>query len=160
MRRLYNPQRPLFCQWPDHKISKELQEISNILDDLPEIKRWIHQDLKGAKSLKDTGRCGMTSDQVLRATILKQQNSWSYEFLELQCVDSQTTKAFLRLNEGEFFSRSCLHENLSKIKPETWQKINDQIVQYAADCGIEKGRTVRMDSTVIETNIHRAPRGA
>jgi transposase, IS5 family len=154
MRRLYNPQKSLFSQWSNHQISTELQEISTILDDLPEMRHWVHEDLNEGKSLNSAGAHGMTSDQVLRAAILKQQNGWSYQFLELQCLDSQMTKAFLNLNEGESFGKSCLQQNISKIKSSTWQQINDHIVQYAADRKLERGRTIRVDSTVVDAPIH------
>jgi transposase, IS5 family len=154
MRLIKNLQKSLFCQWSEHKFSKELQEISKILDDNPNITKLVHEDLASKIKRKDLGSQGMSSEQVLRAAILKQQNKWSYEFLELQCVDSEMTKSFIRLDYEETYSASCLQENISKIRGETWQKISDEIVKYAQDNGVENGRTVRMDATVVESNIH------
>ena len=81
-------------------------------------------------------------------------NDWTYRFLELQCVDSEMTRAFLRLDFDESYSDSTLQDNISKITACTWIKINDALVRYAANTGIDKGRTVRMDATVVEANIH------
>ena len=83
-----DPQVPLFVEWSTHRFSKELQEISLILDDLPQVWTWVYDDLTRDNRFKNIGASGMTAEQVLRAAILKQQNCWSYDLLELQCVDS------------------------------------------------------------------------
>ncbi len=154
MRLISNSQVPLFNQWSDHTFSNELRDISEILDDLPEINHWVYNDLTKNLNFDFCGPTALTAEQVLRAAIIKQQNSWTYETLSLQCVDSAMTKSFLRLQEGQKISKSCLHENIVKIAAKTWSAINDHIVQYAADKGYEKGRTIRMDATVVKSNIH------
>lgn len=154
MRKVHNEQRPLFCQWADHKFSKELQIISDVLDQHPEFCGWVAKDLRQENAGRATGARGMTAEQVLRAAFLRQQNDWTYQFLELQCLDSEMTRSFLKLNFEESYSDSCLQHNISKIKGETWAKINDALVQYALDQNLENGRKIRMDATVIESNIH------
>ena len=154
MRQLQARQRSLFCQSSNHRFSQELAVASRILDQHPDFNRWVYDDLGGGNSKVDTGVRGMTAEQVLRAAIIKQQNGWSYNFLELQCVDSEMTRAFLRLDFDESYSGSCLQENISKIKPITWEKVTHSLVQYAHREGMENGRMVRCDSTVVEANIH------
>lgn len=154
MRLAKNPQKPLFCQWSDHRFSKNLASISRILDENPRFIDLVAEDLKSGNKGKDTGSHGMTAEQVLRAAILKQQNGWSYEFLELQCIDSDMTKSFLRLALDESYKKSTLQENISKIKAQTWIEINIGIIQYAENNDIEKGRTIRVDATVVPANIH------
>lgn len=152
MRKPFHNQRSLFCQWPNHQFTDELREISAILDEHPDFIRWVHADVC-PETITDTGSHGMTAEQVLRAAIIKQQNAWSYDFLAVQCADSGMTKAFVRLDYGETYSKSCLHENISRIRSETWMRINDALVLSAKEKKIESGRTVRMDATVIESNI-------
>ena len=158
MRQLQARQRSLFCQPSNHRFSQELSVASRILDQHPEFNQWVLDDLGGSKCKVDTGVRGMTAEQVLRAAIIKQQNHWSYDFLEIQCVDSEMTLALLRLDFSEAYSEaysaSCLQENISKIKPVTWERIMRSLVRYAHREGLETGRTVRCDSTVVEANIH------
>ena len=154
MRKSHNPQKTLFCQWSDHRYSQELKSISKILDGNPEWRDLVTTDLGAGNKGMSCGAIGMTADQVLRAAILKQQNKWSYEFLELQLVDSMMTQSFIRLDFDESYSKSTLQENISKIRGETWIKINEAIVKFADREGIENGRTVRMDATVVDSNIH------
>jgi IS5 family transposase len=47
-----------------------------------------------------------------------------------------------------------MNKNIKALSPQTWEAINAQVVQYADDEKIEKGRQVRIDCTVVESNIH------
>lgn len=142
----------LFCQYSDHEFSTELKKISEILDETSEALEWVLSDL--AVSTDKRGSKGMSAEEVLRAAILKQQHSWSYKELEWHLRDSSSSQAFVRVRTGQSYSDSCLQENIKKVSASTWEKLNRAIVRYAAAEKIEKGRVVRMDSTVVETNIH------
>ena len=52
------------------------------------------------------------------------------------------------------FKKSVLNKNVKALSPQTWEAINAHVVQYADDEKIEKGRQVRIDCTVVESNIH------
>lgn len=43
--------------------------------------------------------------------------------------------------------------NIKKIKASTWSRINDILVAYAKNQGIENGKQLRTDTSVTETNI-------
>ena len=47
------------------------------------------------------------------------------------------------------FSRS-----FNRLTPQTLRKVNDFVVQAAVDLGLEDGNQLRVDSTVVQTNIH------
>ncbi|MBM9515371.1 ISNCY family transposase, partial [Desulfobulbus marinus] len=47
-----------------------------------------------------------------------------------------------------------LQKTIKAISEATWEEINRVLIGYAQDAGIEKGRKVRVDCTVVETNIH------
>lgn len=154
MRKLFHRQRSLFSQWPNHQFTKELRIVSEILNDDPEMLNWVQADLLDGRDPKNVGAHGMTAEQSLRAAIIKQMNDWTYRELAVQCADSEMTRAFVGLDYDETYSHSCLQANISKITPETWTKIHEVLIRYAAEKKIEDGRTVRMDSTVVESNIH------
>jgi IS5 family transposase len=56
---------------PRTKVGQELEAISSVLDDNREILDLISQDLIGLRQA-DTGRLGLSAEQVLRCAILKQ----------------------------------------------------------------------------------------
>jgi IS5 family transposase len=47
-----------------------------------------------------------------------------------------------------------LNRNIKFISDQTWEMINRDILEYAKQEGIEKGRKVRTDCTCVESNIH------
>ena len=50
-----------------------------------------------------------------------------------------------------------MQKNIKRVRAETWATINRKLVLHAAVNGVETGRKVRIDATVVESNIH-APR--
>ena len=78
MRRKFNPQINLFTSVTSNAISKELKYISQIIDDNPRLRDLIYQNLVRAKR-HDTGREGLTAEQVLRCAVFKQYRQLSYE---------------------------------------------------------------------------------
>jgi len=151
MRMNIKSQIPLFFNWAEHKISKELQQISAILDRHPEFVEWVHCDLTSNKHT--SGDKGMSSEQILRAAIIKNIRSLSYEQLAFNLTDSVSTRSFLMMDLGECYSSSCLQENISKITEQSWDAISKALVFDAMESGFENGKQVRIDSTVTDTNI-------
>ena len=68
--------------------------------------------------------------------------------------DSRAFRAFARLARDQYPSPSALQDNIKAISKETWEEIIRTLVRYAAEKGVEKGRTIRVDSTATETNVH------
>ena len=119
---------------------------------IPELRDLIYQDLVRAKR-HDTGREGLTAEQVLRCAVLKQYRQLSYEELSFHLEDSSAFRAFSRLNMGQYPCKSILQDNISLCE-DTWEAIHREIISYSQREKIETGRKVRIDSTAIETDIH------
>ena len=97
----------------------------------------------------------MSAEQVVRAAIIKQMEDYSYEELAFHLVDSHCYRKFCRVGLGDKgFKKSTLCNNIKALSPETWEGINRVVVAYAEDKKIERGREVRVDSTVVCSNIH------
>jgi IS5 family transposase len=153
MRRKFNPQMSLFSPLARSSIVKELEQISHILDAAPTVRDLVFKDFVKTHRT-DTGREGLTAEQVLRCAILKQYRELTYEELAFHLEDSDAFRSFSRLNMGQYPSKSILQENIKAIREETWEAIHRDILSYAKREKIEKGRTVRVDSTAVETDIH------
>lgn len=110
--------------------------------------------VRGVKN-PEAGAPGMSGDQVLRVLILKQMKGFSYEELHFHLMDSGTYRTFCRFGlMEEVPGRSTLAENIKKIRPESLERVNRELLGHAKNTGVEKGRKVRIDATVVETNIH------
>ena len=105
-------------------IGKELQVMSQILDETPQVLNRVYQDLVGLKK-HEIGRTGMTAEQVLRCTILKQYRDLTYEELAFHFEHSQSFLAFSRLEMSQYPSGSTLQENIKPLgKKPGWRLIN------------------------------------
>ena len=78
MRKNYQKQMPLTITQIDHPHAAELEGISEILDANPIIYDWVLQDLTRDTIRTDTGAEGMSAEQVVRAAIIKQKESYIY----------------------------------------------------------------------------------
>jgi IS5 family transposase len=141
--------------FPNHRVGREMAAMSNLLDEEPGILELVHGDLTaGAGVSGAAGRSGMTAEQVFRCAILKSLQGLTYDQLEIFIQDNASFRAFARLRADQDPSDSTLQENISLIRPGTWEAIHRLIVKLAEKKGIEKGRKVRIDTTVVEANIH------
>jgi len=155
MRKNYKNQMPLTITSIDHPHAEELEEISQILDANPIIYEWVLQDLTRNVTHVDKGSEGMSAEQVVRAAIIKQMEGYSYEELAFHLLDSVCYRGFCRIGIADKgFQKSALCNNIKAITAETWEAINRILVAYGQDKGIEKGKQVRIDCTVVASNIH------
>jgi IS5 family transposase len=153
MRQKFTAQMSLFAPMARNSIVKELEGMSSILDANPNLLELVYQDLIKT-SRADTGRQGLTAEQVLRCAVLKQYRQLTYEELAFHLEDSDAFRTFSRLERGQYPSKSILQENIKTIREETWEAILCEITRYAIGEKMETGKVVRSDSTAIETNIH------
>jgi len=156
MRKNIEKQMPLMPPKIDHPQAEELNAISCILDRNPIIYDLAMQDLSCKNRKSKAGAKGMTAEQVVRAAIIKQMFEFSYTDLAFHLVDSVSMKRFCLIGIADKgFKKSVLCKNIKAISPETWEAINRCLVGFAKDADIEKGREVRIDCTVVESNIHK-----
>jgi len=147
---------PLMPPKIDHPQANELEAISHIIDSKPTICEHVMQDLcKGRPATGHSGANGMTAEQVLRAAIVKMLFGFTYEELAFHMVDSQSIRRFCQIGIADKgFKKSVLNRNIKALSERTWQAVNQDLIGYAKDQKIEKGRQVRIDCTVVESNIH------
>ena len=139
----------------DFDQAKELEAISRILDQHPAIHEMVFQDLcPCAPDKQNTGAGGMSAEQVLRAAIVKVLFGYSYRPLAFHIVDSDCLRAFCRIGFGKGFKKSALQKNIKSLSAETWEQVNRVIIGHAKDDKVEAGREIRIDCTVVESNIH------
>ena len=153
MRKKWDEQLSIWDYLPKNRVSKELRGISEVMDAHPEMLEGVFKDLSRAHRV-DTGRDGMTAEQVLRCAVLKQYRSLTYEELEFHLQDSQSFRAFAKLRRGQSPSASTLQENIKALSVESWMAVHEATIRHAENEGLEKGRKARIDSTVVGTNIH------
>ena len=154
MRKERNFQQSFGNLFPKTRLGQELETMSKLLDEEPAILGLVQKDLC-ANASPSAGREGMTAEQVFRCGILKRLQGFTYDELELYLQESWSFRAFTRLGPDQDPSDTTLQANIAMIRPETWEAINRLLVKLAERRAVEKGRTVRIDTTTVETNVHR-----
>lgn len=95
-----------------------------------------------------------TVEQIVRAAIYKEMKNLTYRELEFAQHDSRLCATFIRLDERRPFSFKAYQKYISRISGDSLNKILVAINKIGMEEGIEDGRSIRTDSTVVETNIH------
>ena len=153
MRAKQDYQLPLTVKLGEHKHVDELREISRILDENREITDVVHADLiAGLRG--DRGREALTAEQILRAAVLYQTHRFSFRELAFELQFNQAYRDFCRLRLDQQPSKSTLQRDIKRISPQSWDSINQHLIQYAAAIGVEDGSAVRTDCTVMNSPIH------
>ena len=127
--------------------------MSAWLDDHRELLRLVATDLR-RHGVKETGREGLPAEAVLRCAVLKQHRQLSYQELAFHLEDSASFRAFARLPWSRSPRKSVLHKTISAIRAETWERVNRALLASAGAEKLERGRVVRLDSTVTAALVH------
>ena len=131
-----------------------LKRISDFLDDQPQIVERVRQDLERGLKKPATGRTAMTPTQVLRSLILMRVKNWDYRELRERIADGYTLRRFTGFYSQRVPKHDAFHRAFNKLRPHTLQALNDSVLKAAVDLGLEDGKRLRVDTTVVETDIH------
>ncbi len=153
MRKKRTAQASIYEVFAPHDIGRELQAMSDWLDEHREVLDWVARDVR-RRGLKPTGRSGLSVESVLRCALLKQHRQLSYEELAFHLYDSASFQAFARLPLHWCPKKSALQRVVSAIRPQTWERINGVLMGSAREERFEPGERVRIDSTVTDSPIH------
>src|SRR5260370_10223404 len=159
MRQARQKQLNLDANWLAFEPAKELQAIAGLLDEQPAVAKLVWQDLSPKGLLADAGAQGLSDEKVLRALIVKQLNGFSYRELAFHLADSVTYRRFCQLGWNQAPSKSVVAGCIRAIRKETLEKPNRLRVGIVQTKKIEDGKKVRVDCTVVQSNI-RAPLGS
>src|ERR1700680_3394093 len=147
MRQERTVQATIFEVFAGHQIGCELKAISGWLDGQRALISLVASDLR-REGLRQTGRCGLPAETVLRCALLKQQRQLSYEELAFYLEDSASFGAFARLPLAWSPKKSVLQRTISALRPETWEVVNRALIAAAQQEKLEAGAVVRLNSTV------------
>jgi transposase, IS5 family len=100
------------------------------------------------------GRRGTPAEVVLRLLVLKHVRNWSYAVLEREVRANLVYRDFTRVGADKMPDAKTMGRWGVALGPAVIKQIHDRIVELARAEGIVRGRRMRVDTTVVETNIH------
>jgi IS5 family transposase len=131
-----------------------LQSISDFLDDHEEMIEAVRRDLERGLKNPGTGRSGLTPPQVLRSLTLMRVKNWNYRELRERITDGYTLRQFTDFYCQPVPKHDAFNRAFNRLTPETLQAVNELVVQAAVEVGLEDGQRLRVDTTVVQTDIH------
>jgi IS5 family transposase len=103
---------------------------------------------------RSRGRQGVPAEIVLRLLLLKHIRNWSYEVLEREVRANLVYRDFTRVGAGKTPDAKTMGRWGLVVGPEVVKQIHQRLVKLAQTDGLAAGRKMRVDTTVVETNIH------
>src|SRR6266403_1923393 len=103
---------------------------------------------------RSRGRPGAPAEVVLRLLILKHIRNWSYGVLEREVRANLVYRDFTRVGAAKTPDAKTMGRWGVAVGPDVVKQIHERLVRLARDKGATEGRRMRVDTTVVETNIH------
>ncbi len=115
----------------------------------------IQQELaKRCRKSKTRGRPGTTAEIILRMMLLKHFRDWSFEDLTREVRANLVYREFTRIGGGKVPDDKTMGRLARQLGPEIVEKVHRRVVEIALEKKVATGRKLRVDTTVVETNIH------
>jgi transposase, IS5 family len=135
--------------WPDW-----LRRIDTLLEDEAVIE-VVAQSLEARwPQSRRRGRPGTPAEVVIRMLILKHLFDWSYDDLEHEVRANLVYRAFTRIDAEEVPDAKTILKIARALGPEIIEQLHRQVLEVAKRAGVTHGRRFRIDTTVVETNVH------
>src|SRR5213596_232726 len=135
--------------WPDW-----LRKIDTLLEDDAVIEVVAEALEKRWPQSRRRGRPGTPAEIVIRLLILKHLFDWSYDDLEQEVRANLVYRAFTRIDAEEVPDAKTILKIARVLGPKVIEQLHRQVVDVAKRAGVTRGRRFRIDTTVVETNVH------
>ncbi len=99
------------------------------------------------------GRLGTPAEVVIRMLILNHLFDWSYDDLEQEVRANLVYRAFTRIDAGEVPDAKTILK-IARARPGRHRAAASAGGRGGHACGVTHGRRFRIDTTVVETNVH------
>jgi IS5 family transposase len=132
-----------------------MRQADQVLEDdalLTLIQQEMAKRLKKSKTRR--GRPGTTAEVVLRMLLLKHVRDYSFQELTREVRANLVYREFTRIGGGKVPDDKTMGRLARQLGPEAVKQVHQRMVGIAQEEKIVQGRKMRVDTTVVETNIH------
>ena len=131
-----------------------MKEVDQLLEDAALVESVYDAQGKRHPKSRTRGRTQTPAEVALRLLILKHVRNWSYDTLEREVRANLVYRAFTRIGDEKVPDAKTLARLGQAIGPEVIGELHERLMELARERGVVKGRKMRVDTTVVETNIH------
>jgi IS5 family transposase len=100
------------------------------------------------------GRAQTPAEIALRLLLLKHVRNWSFDTLEREVAANLVYRDFTRIGVRKVPDAKTLARIAQALGGEVMGELHERLVGMAQERGVVRGRKMRVDTTVVETNIH------
>lgn len=86
--------------------------------------------------------------------LLKHVRNWSFDTLEREVSPNLAYREFTRVGLDKVPDAKTLARIAQAVGGETIEQLHERLVKMAQERGVIQGRKMRVDTTVVETNVH------
>jgi IS5 family transposase len=133
--------------------SPRLATIAKFLDEQGDLIELVARDLAAGLKKPRMGRAGLSPVQVLRSFILRRIENLDLRSLSERITDGISWRIFAGFDSQRVPGHDAFNRAFNRLTADTIRKINDQVVKWAVGAGLEDGKRLRVDTTVVETDI-------
>ena len=131
-----------------------LDPVDHLLDD-PELVDRVRACLIGRHpNSSRTGRPGIAPDRLLRCCVLKHMKGWSFRDLEREVRSNLLYRRFTHYDADPTPDHSVFSRTFALLGPDVTEQVLRRVVGIACEQGVAQGKQFRVDTTVIESNVH------
>ncbi len=131
-----------------------MREVDGMLEDDELLSAVFEAQGQRHKESCRLGRHQTPAEVVLRMLLLKHVRRWSYEVLEREVRANLVYRSFCRIGLEKVPDAKTLVRLGQAVGPEVIAELHARIVALAQAKGIVQRRKMRVDTTVVETNVH------
>ena len=131
-----------------------MKEVDQLLEDAALVECVYDAQGKRHPKSRTRGRTPTPAEVALRLLILKHVRNWSYDTLEREVRANLVYRAFTRIGDEKVPDAKTLARLGQAIGPEVIGELHERLMELARERGVVQGRKMRVDTTVVETNIH------
>ena len=131
-----------------------MRQADQILEDEKLVHIVYEALLRRHPKSRTRGRLGTPAEIVLRMLLLKHIRNWSFGVLEREVRTNLLYREFTRVCAGKVPDAKSLGRQALALGPEVVQQLHQRVVELAVENKVVQGRKMRVDTTVVETNIH------
>jgi IS5 family transposase len=131
-----------------------MRHADAVLDDEQLIETVYAALARRSPHSKTRGRLGAPAEMVLRLLVLKHVRDWSYDIVEREVRANLVYREFTRVGAGKVPDAKTLGEWGRALGPEVIAEIHERLVAVAREQKVVAGKRLRLDTTVVERNIH------
>ena len=131
-----------------------MKRADQVLDDEQLVATVYEALARRSPKSRTRGRRGSPAEVVLRLLLLKHIRNWSYDVLEREVRANLVYRDFTRVGAGKAPDSKTMGRWGLALGPEGVEKLHTRVVGIAQENHAVKGRKMRLDTTVVETNIH------